>query len=156
VIRSGAGDEIMMTRDALGGAMKAEPTIVELVHAWFDAASRGDPAAIDRHLSTNANTRLVGSDPDEWLRGGEQIAAFLRGEVEGAAGTVTFAPSETEAFAVGDVGWAATKLTISLPDGKRVTPRWTAVFVRHDGDWQFVQTHASIAVQNDLVGWSYE
>lgn len=112
--------------------MEPEPTIVEVVHAWFDAASRGDPAAIDRHLSTDPFTRLVGSDPDEWLRGGEQIAAFLRGEVQGAAGAVTFTPSETEAFAVGDVGWAATKLTIALPDGKRVTPRWTAVFVRHD------------------------
>ena len=136
--------------------MLEEPTIVEVVHAWFEAASRGDPAAIDRHLSISPFTRLVGSDPDEWLRGGEQIAAFLQGEVEGAAGAVTFTPSETEAFAVGDVGWAATKLTITLPDGKRVSPRWTAVFVRHDGVWQFVQTHASIAVANDQVGWTYE
>ncbi len=90
------------------------------------------------------------------MGGGGQIAAFLRAEVEGAAGAVTFTPSETEAFAVGDVGWAATKLTIALPDGKRISPRWTAVLVRNDGVWQFVQTHASIAVPNDEVGWAYE
>jgi hypothetical protein len=32
---------------------------------------------------------------------------------------------------------------------------WTAVFVRQDG-WKLVQTHASIAVRNDEVGWSYD
>lgn len=136
--------------------MEPEATIIDVVHAWFAAASSGDPSIIARHVSPNALTRLVGSDPDEWLSGGEQIAAFLRAEVLGASGDVTFTPSETEAFALGDVGWAATKLTIALPDGKRITPRWTAVFVRHEGVWQFVQTHASIAVPNDQVGWSYE
>jgi ketosteroid isomerase-like protein len=139
-----------------GAEMRPEPAIVELVHAWFSAATRGDAAVIDHHVSTQPATRLVGSDPDEWFQGGEQIAAFLRAEVEGAAGQVRFEPSETEAFANGDVGWAATKLTIALPDGKRVTPRWTAVLVREDEAWKFVQTHASIAVPNDQVGWTYD
>ena len=35
-------------------------------------------------------------------------------------------------------------------------PRWTAVLVREDDVWKFVQTHASIAVPNDQVGWSYD
>jgi len=74
--------------------------------------------------------------------------------VEGAAGEVTFTPSEIEGYRHGDVGWAATRLTISLSDGKRIQPRWTAVFVNQDG-WKFVQTHASIAVPNDQVGWTY-
>ena len=136
--------------------MDPNPDLVALVGDWFAAASRGDPTLVDRHLSTSSATRLVGSDPGEWLQGGEQIAAFLRGEVQGAGGQVTFTPSDTEAYSHGDVGWAATKLTISLADGQRVTPRWTAVFVRRDGTWQFVQTHASIAVANDQIGWTYE
>jgi hypothetical protein len=78
------------------------------------------------------------------------------GVMQGAAGAVEFRPCDTEAFAVGNVGWAATRLTITLPDGKRVTPRWTAVLVREDDVWKFVQTHASIAVPNDQVGWSYD
>ena len=69
--------------------------------------------------------RVVGSDPDEWIKGGELVAKFLRGEVAGAGGDVTFTPSETEGYNEGDVGWAATKLTISLSDGKRILPRWT-------------------------------
>ena len=136
--------------------MHPEPAIEKLVHTWFDAATRGDVSVVDQHLSADAATRLIGTDPDEWFRGGEQITAFLRGEVEGAGGAVTFTPSETEAFAVGDVGWAATRLTIKLPDGKQITPRWTAVLVREDNTWKFVQTHASIAVSNDQVGWTYD
>jgi hypothetical protein len=95
--------------------MQPESTIVELVHAWFSAATRGDASIIDRYVSTQPATRLVGSDPDEWLQGGEQIAAFPRSEVESAAGAVRFEPFETEAFAKGDVGWAATKLTSHSP-----------------------------------------
>ena len=135
--------------------MERSSEIVTLVEEWFAAASRGDPSAIDRYVAADPEVRLVGSDPQEWLAGGEQIAAFLRGEVQGGGGAATFSPSETEGFRHGDVGWAATKLTISLPDGKKVRPRWTAVFVRQDG-WKFVQTHASIAVPNDEVGWSYD
>ncbi len=126
------------------------------MQAWFSAASRGDPSVIDTHLSTEPATRLIGSDPNEWLSGGSEIAKFLRGEVTSAAGAATFTPSETEAFEEGTVGWAATKLTIRLKDGGSVTPRWSAVFHREDGDWKFVQTHASIAVANVDIGWKYD
>ncbi len=136
--------------------MNAEPTIVDLVGAWFAAATRGEPSLVERHISPGPGSRLIGSAPEEWLQGGPQITEFLRGEVTGAGGDVTFTPSDTEAFSHGDVGWAATRLTISLPDGKRITPRWSAVFVREEGVWRFVQTHASIAVPNEDVGWTYE
>lgn len=32
---------------------------------------------------------------------------------------------------------------------------WSAVFHNEDGVWRFVQTHASIAVPNDQIGWVY-
>ena len=136
--------------------MQRSPEIVDLVADWFAAASRGDPSLVERHVLRSDASRLVGSDPAEWLQGGAEIATFLRGEVEGAGGDVTFTPSGTEAFESGDVGWAATRLSIALADGRKVTPRWTAVLVRDDGRWQFVQTHASIGVTNEDIGWSYE
>ena len=86
---------------------------------------------------------------------GEAIRDFLRGEVVGAGGAVSFAPSETEAYQEGSVGWASTRLTITMPDGRSVSPRWSAVFHKEEGDWRFVQTHASIAVPNDQIGWVY-
>lgn len=136
--------------------MEKSPELVQLVSDWFAAASRGEASLIAKHVSGSESARLVGSDPDEWLQGGEAIATFLRGEVEGGGGNVSFAPSDTGAFASGDVGWAATKVTIAMPDGRRVTPRWTSVFERRDGVWRFVQTHASIGVANDAIGWTYD
>ena len=136
--------------------MQPAPDIVELVRRWFEAASNGDPSLVERHVPPEPQARLVGSDPGEWFAGGTEIAAFLRGEVEGGGGRATFTPSETEAFSEGTVGWAASKVTIRLPDGKHVSPRWTSVFVKRDGTWMFAQTHASIAVPNEEIGWSYD
>jgi hypothetical protein len=85
-------------------------------------------------------------------RGGCRVPS---GGGEGSGGSVRFSPTDTEAFQEGTVGWAATRLTISLPDGRQVSPRWSAVFHQEDGVWKFVQTHASIAVPNDQIGWVY-
>jgi len=134
--------------------VECAPELEELVRAWFAAASSGDASLVDLHVSTRPEARLIGSDPTEWLAG-PAIAEFLRGEAERSAGNATFTPSETEAYREGAVGWASTRLTITLPDGGSVSPRWSAVFLREDDTWRFVQTHASIAVPNDEIGWQY-
>jgi hypothetical protein len=62
--------------------------------------------------------------PEEWLDG-----SGGRGSREGAVGRqrpVLFI--NTEAFQEGTVGWAVTRQTITLPDDRQVSPRWTAVF----------------------------
>lgn len=135
--------------------MDRSAAIEDLVRAWFHAATTGDASIVDRHVSSEPGVRLIGSDPDEWLLGGEAIRAFLHGEVEGAAGAVTFSPADIEAYEEGSVGWATSRLTLTMPDGRWVRPRWSAVFRREDDVWRFVQTHASIAVPNDQVGWVY-
>ena len=44
-----------------------------------------------------------------------------------------------------------TRPTITLPDGRPASPRWSAVFHREDGEWRLVQLHASIGVPNEEV-----
>jgi hypothetical protein len=83
------------------------------------------------------------------------VAEFLAGEVEGAGGRATFEPKDVEAFSDATVGWATAQVMITLPDGKHVSPRWSAVLHRQGGVWRFVQTHASIAVPNGQIGWIY-
>jgi ketosteroid isomerase-like protein len=129
------------------------PELEQLIAAWFAAVTNGDPSLVDAHVSPGDATRLIGSDPDEVFRGGAAVAEFLRGEVEGAAGKVTFAPAGIEAFSEGTVGWATTSVTVTMPDGGYVTPRWSSVFHLEDGVWRFVQTHASIGVANEDIGW---
>ena len=135
--------------------MERSAELRELVQAWFASASAGDGSLVDRHVSRSEMNRLIGSDPAEWIQGGPAVTEFLKGEVESSAGSVTFTPSDIEAFSEGTVGWAAAHLTISIPDGGRVSPRWSAVFHREDDVWKFVQTHASIPVKNDEIGWEY-
>lgn len=138
-----------------GDRMEPSREIEELVISWFASASRGDASIIDRHVSPDPAASLIGSDPEELIEGGEEVSRFLHGEVSGAAGNVTFTPRDIRAFSEGTVGWATTLLTITLPDGRRVSPRWSAVVHREEGVWRFVQTHASIGVPNDQIGWVY-
>ncbi len=135
--------------------MQRSQELEELVSEWFAAATRGDPSSVDRLVSKSEHTLLIGSDPDERITGGAAVAEFLRGEVAGAGGNVTFSPAGTEAFEEGSVGWAITNVTITLPDGGQVAPRWSSVFHREDDEWRFVHTHASIGVPNDEIGWIY-
>jgi ketosteroid isomerase-like protein len=135
--------------------MERSQEIEELVAAWFAAASRGDSSVATKHVSPDAGTRLIGSDPGEVFKGGAAVAEFIIGEAEGAGGRVTFTASDVEGFAEGTVGWATAHLTIAIPDGGQVAPRWSAVLHREDDVWKFVQIHASIPVPNDEVGWEY-
>ena len=135
--------------------MERSPELEQLVVAWFAGASRGDASLVDAHVSQGDGTRLIGSDPGEVFKGGGEVAQFLRGEVESAGGAATFSPADVEAFQEGSVGWATTNVTITMPDGRRVSPRWSAVFHVEDGVWRFVQTHASIGVANEEIGWEY-
>jgi SnoaL-like protein len=141
-----------MDNDSRGGhPMERSSELEELIVAWFDAATRGDPSLVDRHVSRDERTCLIGSDPGEWFRG-STAAEFLRAQVQASSGAVR-SPTETEAFTEGTVGWAATRLSITFPDGTSVTPRWSAVFHKEDGGWKFVQLHASIGVPNEEAGW---
>jgi ketosteroid isomerase-like protein len=135
--------------------MEASPQIEQLVADWFAAATRGDASLVNAHVSSSEATRLIGSDPDEVFAGGAAVADFLTGEVESAAGHASFEAQDIEAFSEGAVGWATARLTITMPDGRHVSPRWSAVFHQEDGVWKFVQTHASIGVPNDRIGWTY-
>jgi ketosteroid isomerase-like protein len=137
------------------GDVERNSEIEELVKRWFAAAGSGDASLVAEHVSQEPHTRLIGSDPGEVFSGGQAVADFLRGEVEGAGGHATFVPVGIEAFSEGTVGWATTQVTITLPDGRSVGPRWSSVFHREGDRWMFVQTHASIGVPNDQIGWVY-
>jgi uncharacterized protein (TIGR02246 family) len=135
--------------------MERSGEIEQLVADWFSAATKGDASLVSEHISPGADARVIGSAPDEVFQGGAAVVEFLTGEVKGAGGRVTFEPKDIEAFSEGSVGWAATWVTITMPDGRQISPRWSAVFHREEGVWKFVQIHASIAVPNEQIGWIY-
>jgi ketosteroid isomerase-like protein len=130
--------------------MEASDEIRDVIAGWFSAAASGDAGWRDRHVSRRADLRIIGTDPDEWLTG-QPAFDFLRNEAETVGGRVSVVLREVEGFREGDVGWGAAVPEITLGDGSKVSPRWSAVFHREDGAWKLVQLHASVAVSNEAA-----
>jgi ketosteroid isomerase-like protein len=130
--------------------MQPSTELREVITGWFKAAESGDAAWRDRHVSSNRNLRIVGTDPDEWLKG-EPAYAFLKNEAATVGGRVKVKVLEVEAYEEGCVGWGLALPEITLLDGQKVTPRWSAVFHREGGQWRMVQLHASIPVGNEAA-----
>jgi ketosteroid isomerase-like protein len=130
--------------------MQASNEIREVIAGWFRSIVDGDITWRDRHVSHHPNLRIIGTDPAEWLDG-EPAYAFLRNEAEVVGGKLKVTVLELEGFSEGDVGWGCAVPEITLPDGGKVTPRWSAVFHREDSSWKLVQLHASIAISNEAA-----
>jgi hypothetical protein len=127
--------------------MEAAPEIRDIISAWFEAAAIGDASWRDRHVSRAQGTRIVGTDPEEFLDGAKAYD-FLRNEALAVGGKIKVTVGFVEAFKEGSVGWGVALPTIQLPNGDTASPRWSAVFHQEDGDWKLVQLHASIPVTN--------
>jgi hypothetical protein len=121
-----------------------------IIRGWFESVYAGDASWLDRHLSKDARLRIIGTDPEEWLQG-EKAEALLRSDLSALAGNATFDVREAEAYTQGDAGWGAASLTINLEGGMKVSPRWSATFVREDGNWKAVQIHASVGMTNEQL-----
>lgn len=128
--------------------MQQDIALRSVISGWFESLVNADNTWRDRHVSHDPDLRIVGTDPAEWLKG-EPAYAFLKGEAESVGGHVKIDARDVEAFSQGDVGWGVARPVIELPDGNKVTPRWSAVFRKEDGAWMLVQLHASIAIGND-------
>jgi ketosteroid isomerase-like protein len=136
--------------------MEPSPELQGIIRSWFESVYKSDASWLDRHLSKDARLRIVGTDPDEWLQG-EKAEALLRTDIEMLGGQATFDVSECEAFSEGDVGWGVARFTITLGEGVKISPRWSGVFHREDGQWKAVQIHASVGMTNEqLFGMQFQ
>jgi ketosteroid isomerase-like protein len=132
--------------------MERAPELEEIIAEWFQSVARGDASWVDRHVSREPDALLVGTDPNEWFEG-PRAGEFLKGEAQAMTGSVDVSPGEPIAYREGEIGWGITRPTLRLPDGRSVSPRWSAVFRREDGDWKAVQIHASVGIPNEeLLG----
>jgi hypothetical protein len=129
--------------------MQPSPEIEAVIRAWFDHVARGDASWLARHLSSDPQLRIVGTDPDEWLQG-EAAAGLLRQDLESLGGNVTVDVHDAEGYSEGDAGWGVARFTINLGEMK-ISPRWSGVFHREDGEWKAVQVHASIGISNEQI-----
>ena len=125
--------------------MQRSPEIEAMVRAA--AAPGADPRLTLDMFSDAPESVFIGTDPDEWWRGPEEISGAFAGgsDAESSDGARLH---DVEAHEEGPVGWMVSRGSFS--DGGVLVPyRCTAVLHRERGGWKVVQSHVSIGVPND-------
>lgn len=130
--------------------MQASSELRDIITGWFKAVETGDITWCDRHVSGHPDLRVAGTDPVEWLKGAA-AEAFMRREAVHVVGKLKANARDVEAYTEGNVGWGIARPEITLMDGSKVSPRWSAVFVNDGSNWRMVQLHASIAIGNEAA-----
>ena len=130
--------------------MKKSKELANIIGGWFTAAAKGDASYADKHLSKRPTMLLVGTDPKEWIRG-KAASKFLMDEAKAMGGKIKVKADEVEAYIEGTVGWGIANPTITLPNGKKFQPRWSAVFHKENSQWKIIQIHASAGVPNEQI-----
>ena len=132
--------------------MERSDELIDVVLAAFEDFLSQGTSWIDRHTSRHEGVLVIGTDPNEWIEGGDQAAENAKQEIQESTARFS-SPGEVEAFVEGTVGWASARPVWTLKDGEEIPARWTGVFHLEDGEWKMVQGHVSVGVPNeDLFG----
>jgi ketosteroid isomerase-like protein len=124
------------------------------IRAVFDqllaAQNAGDAERVRSMLSDRPGTVHIGTDVEEWWTSKEladDMAAVSGGD------DIQTVADDIDIHVQGDVAWAEGRGRFQRPGGGERPVRMTGVFVREDGRWKVVQSHASIGVPNaDIFG----
>ena len=116
-----------------------EQTLLQLERDWEQANAKNDTVALERILAPE----FVSTDSDGRLTTrAENFARRKSGQVKFTA----FTQDDYKVHVIGDTAIVTGRSTIKgIRDGKDWSgqERWTDVFVRRNGRWQAVATHAS-------------
>ena len=127
--------------------METSQEIKERMKQIYTMMEQGDAEAIKTVFSSHSGVRAIGTDPNEWWQGGEQITSVFLKQLEEMKG-ISIVKSNPEAFNSGATGWAADNAVFKLGDIK-IPMRVTAVFNKEQNDWKVVQWHTSMGVSNE-------
>lgn len=130
--------------------MKHSPEIEQLMRDLIAALEKGDRAYFEEATSRDPGSVSIGSDPDEYVLGYDNILALFSDSTPEGPLHIHVRMSEVRGYEHGDVGWADGVGSFER-DGDSVEVRVTAVFVREGGRWHALQSHASIGVPNDRM-----
>jgi uncharacterized protein (TIGR02246 family) len=129
--RTGAQDEIRAVLDQL-----------------LEAQNAGDADRIGTALSERPDAVHIGTDADEWWTTKQIVDAVA---AAGGPDEIQAVADDVDIHVQGDVAWAEGRGRFTKAGGGERPVRMTGVFVREDGQWKMVQSHASIGVPNDDI-----
>jgi uncharacterized protein (TIGR02246 family) len=117
----------------------------KVIEETIEALNAGDAARLRSVLSERVEGVHIGTDAGEWETSMQVVDAVA---AAGAADDVQLVADDVDIHVQGDVAWAEGHGRFILTGGEERSARMTWVLVREDGQWKFVQSHASIGVPN--------
>lgn len=130
--------------------METSTEIKDIVLRYYEAASQGKITLVEDLLSHEEGTVVIGTDPNEWWDGYENITSHYKTQLK-EMDQLTIVPGDPQAYCEGNVGWATDRPKFKLSDGTQVPTRLTMVFHRENGKWRIIHHHISIGVPNEEV-----
>ena len=127
--------------------MQRSQELVDLLTEFYRAAQASDMSAIERLISHGDGVLMIGTDPQEWWSGYDEIRRVFMAQTEEMGG-FPLSACEPVAYAEGTMGWIADRPTLTLPDGE-MEARISFVAHLEDGQWKLVHGHFSIGVPNE-------
>jgi ketosteroid isomerase-like protein len=111
------------------------------LEAWArDLFASTDPERLVDAHSGSDDVLVIGTDEDEWVEGGDAVAAAWRSQ--DLAGIEV---DDVRCYEEGTVAWMVARVRFQLPDGSELPARVTGVAHKERGDWKIVQSHSSAA-----------
>lgn len=126
--------------------MERSPELEAVIKRMWEAWARRDLDAVTNMVSRHPGYRMILSADDEWFQG--DVARMITGRSR-VMGVERIEFGRVEAYQHGDVGWAATEVTIFREGGDATTARNTVVFLLEAGVWRSVQHHTSTGVTRE-------
>jgi ketosteroid isomerase-like protein len=130
------------------GTVQQSSDLTDLMHRFYRAARAGDAAALEGLISRQDGVLCIGTDPQEWWVGCETILRVFRAQKEEMGGGLPLVAGQPTGYVAGDVGWAADRPKLTLPDGE-MELRLTMTAHKEEEDWKIVQAHFSLGVPNE-------
>ncbi len=132
--------------------MEQSPELKNLVLRLYEAVSCGDGLFIERLMSHQDGLLLIGTDPDEWCSGYENVVALFKKLMKEMVGGFPIVPGDPQAYIEGTVGWIADRAKFRFSDDLEIPFRFSAILHREDGGWKLVQWHQTCEVSKNLTG----
>jgi uncharacterized protein (TIGR02246 family) len=129
-------------------ATGAQDEIRAVFDQLLEAQNAGDADQVRARLSERPDAVHIGTDADEWWTSKQIVDAVA---AAGGADEIQVVADDVDIHFQGDLAWVEGRGRFTRADGGERPVRMTGVFVREDGQWKVVQSHASIAVPNDDI-----
>jgi uncharacterized protein (TIGR02246 family) len=123
----------------------AQDEVRKVIEETLEAMNAGDAARLRSMLSERHDGVHIGTDGEEWDTSKQVVDVVAAAD---GADDIQVVADDIDIHIQGDVAWAEGHGRFVRADGSGQRARMTWVLIRENGQWKFVQSHASIGVPN--------